>query len=596
MRKLEAEEGSCRDRELESIIACTFNSGKPRKRKNSLTCIQEQLFEAIQKPVVPDDSVQWLAARDYLEEIEVATGMVQQALADNPALAAADFGLLIPNDDRYARGVRDAFSLAGLPVTGLPADLPVRDLGRETVFYFLLCCRKPAPAMAIAALLASPLMPWCPEDGSSLAQGIMDGNFEFKAPERLAFEDAWMLRLIKAEREEPKQLASDLEKLASLLCSPAGLELHLARARALLGELVSSLQGLREIPWQELIGQAAPERVTVPTGSILSKEGITVFTDHEEPWRRVRHLLVLGFEAGRYPAEPPRNGIFSDTDLLILNEKLGYDIETGAAVNARRRSLFRRQLNSADERITFLLPRRDTSGKRLLPSQTLAFMAILFKGIHEPEELILELDTSYGRKYARGLSLAPPLGPIPPRPLKVADLSMECDLLKLRCCDDGTPKPQSPSSLETLMVSPFAWLLRQAGLAPLEWVPESLDVASKGTLAHDVFEHLFQPGVPLPSAREIMESVPGLLNQAIIRKRPFLLRSEWHVERRHLQHDIEVAATRWSEMLGEIGARVLGNEVWLKGKLDDLPIHGSADLLIALPKGRLLRGRLQEVG
>jgi hypothetical protein len=59
------------------------------------------------------------------------------------------------------------------------------------------------------------------------------------------------------------------------------------------------------------------------------------------------------------------------------------------------------------------------------------------------------------------------------------------------------------------------------------------------------------------------------------------------VERRHLQHDIEVAATRWSEMLGEIGARVLGNEVWLKGRLDDLPIHGSADLLIALPKGRL---------
>jgi RecB family exonuclease len=415
----------------------------------------------------------------------------------------------------------------------------------------------------------------------------MNGEFDLKAPEHMAFEGSWMLRLIKSERDDPKQLAGDLEKFAPLICAPAGLELHLARARALLGGLISSLQQVREIPWQELIGRVAPERVTIPSGSMLSREGITVFTEREEPWRRVRHLLVLGFEAGRYPAEPPRNGIFSETDLTVLGEKLGYDIETGAAVNARRRSLFRRQLNCADERITFLLPRLDTSGKRLLPSQTLTFMAILFKGIHEPEELILELDTSYGRKHARELSLAPPLGPIPPRPLKVADLSMECDLLKLRCYDDGTPKPQSPSRLEALMVSPFHWLLEMGRLLPLEWVPESLDVASKGTLAHDVFEHLFQPGVPLPSAREIMESVPGLLNQAIIRKRPFLLRSEWHVERRHLQHDIEVAATRWSEMLGEIGARVLGNEVRLKGKLDDLPIRGNADLLIALPKGRL---------
>lgn len=63
------------------------------------------------------------------------------------------------------------------------------------------------------------------------------------------------------------------------------------------------------------------------------------------------------------------------------------------------------------------------------------------------------------------------------------------DLLSLRRRDDGTAKPQSPSRLETLLVSPLAWLLAEVGAEDMSWATEELDVLARGNIAHDVFEH-----------------------------------------------------------------------------------------------------------
>jgi hypothetical protein len=137
------------------------------------------------------------------------------------------------------------------------------------------------------------------------------------------------------------------------------------------------------------------------------------------------------------------------------------------------------------------------------------------------------------------------------------------------------------------MVSPLAWLLSRMGLEPKEWCPESLDVATKGTLAHRVFEKLFSPGKDIPLESDISERVPTLSLQAIREVAPFLMAAAWRVERAHLQREIERAAIRWSAFLQQSGGKVLGNEMWLDGKLDDLPIHGSADSVVGLPDGRI---------
>ena len=68
------------------------------------------------------------------------------------------------------------FNRYGLPLSGLERGIHQRDVGKEAVRLFLVCLRKPAPIMSIAALLTSPLMPWSMEEGQNYAQAVMDGD------------------------------------------------------------------------------------------------------------------------------------------------------------------------------------------------------------------------------------------------------------------------------------------------------------------------------------------------------------------------------------------------------------------------------------
>ncbi len=225
------------------------------------------------------------------------------------------------------------------------------------------------------------------------------------------------------------------------------------------------------------------------------------------------------------------------------------------------------------------------AGKPLQPSESLTFIARLFKDVNDPLKLLLDLDTDLGRNAARGLSIAPEKKPQLPRELKVNDLHLGRDLLRKN--DDGTPKPESPSYIETLIISPLGWFLERNGLVPSEWVGEELDPASKGTLAHEVFENLFKPGQPLPDEGTISGAIPRLLNKAVIKVKPMLLAKEWRIEYQHLEKEIETAALRWRAFLIEIGAVVVGTEVELTGTLGQLPLYGKTDLLISIPGNKM---------
>ena len=565
--------------DLQKILDATSDDSPSGQRGSALAFLQSHLFGAPAKQAKRDDTLQWLAARDYLQEVEVAAGMIQRALKESPELSPCRIGILLPTDNAYCAAVRDVFARAGLPLSGLPKPERMRDFGREAVLHFLLTRRDPPPAMALASLVASPLMPWPADAGHALAMEIM-GSRRRSAAALNSAAARRMLELIDERAESPKSLAKALKTFGRFLTASNGFEPYLATARAVIDDLVDLLQRASRVPWKELVSLATPRQIQPEERPEVTQEGIAVFTEDQEPWRKVDRLFVLGFTAGHYPGEPPRSAIFSDADLNLLKERLGYDIETPAETAERRRAIFRRQLNAASESVTFLVPRKDHLGKLLSPSSSLTFMARLFKGIDDPELLLCELDLASGRKAAKGLAIAPSAEPVPPRELTVRDLDLKQDLLKLH-------KHESPSSLETLMVSPFAWLLDRFGMMPQEWEPESLDVATKGTLAHHVFEHLFGGSRKLPAADVISAKIPALLEDAIGEKAPFLKGPEWRVERSHLLQEVENAAIRWKEILEQMGAKVLGTELWLKGTLDRHTIRGSADLVIALPKGRL---------
>ena len=201
---------------------------------------------------------------------------------------------------------------------------------------------------------------------------------------------------------------------------------------------------------------------------------------------------------------------------------------------------------------------------------------------------MLELDAAEERRQVRYLALAAPAAPQPPRAIVMEDLEFGRDLLALRRDAEGKPKPESPSSLETLMVSGLAWLLKRLEAEPLGWAPESANPLVLGTVAHKIFENLFQPGAALPTPEEIPRRVEALLDEVLKRQAPFLRGSQWSVERRNFAALTTKAALAWRDTLEQLGAEVLASEAWLKGEWSGIAVHGQTDLILGLPGDRLL--------
>ena len=571
---------------LQALLEKKLTPSPPQKAPHALAALQTRLFEAPDKAVPRDPSVQWVAVRDAMEEVEIVAGMIQRALEEDPSLRLPEIGLLLPQSAGYEALVERVFHRAGLPVGGMTVPEQRRDLGRELVLHALLCCRTPAPRMAAAAFVTNPLLPWTTELGHALALDANDGNFSFPAANKLEDPEAQaLLANVRRGAGSPKALREALSRMAALARldapDPEDALPHRQRAREAIATIEALLRQHKALEWSALLAAVQPEFLSAPRDLPPLQEGVAIFTEGPEPWHAVRHLFVLGFAEGHYPADLFRSSVFSGEDWEGL-VAAGLPVDSPETVQLRQRRLFRRQLTAAQESGTFLLPRRDLQGKRLHPSASLAFMAQLFEDAVSPEALLLELDRAEHRKKVRWLALAPIEAPTPPRAMVAKDLRLKRDLLTV-----GEKRHVSPSSLETLLVSPFAWLLERMGIGPSDWAPESVNPLLQGSLAHEVFEHLFTPDTKPPEGAEIEKRVGTLLDQAIGRMAPFLASEEWHVECRNLAAELSRAAIAWADFLRDSGASVRYPEVWLEGSQDGVTLKGRADVLLALPDGRL---------
>jgi RecB family exonuclease len=569
---------------LESLHPAVASSAPER----SLEFIQKHLFSSPDEKTSLDNSVQWLGVRDYLQEAEVAAGMVQQILAENPGLSASEIGLLLPDTFEYSLAVHDAFTTAGVPLSGLPVDHWQRDLGKEALFHFLYCRQKPSPAMALAVCLSSPLMPWTKEQGAVLAQTVMDGDYRLRASRSATQFDWQMLDLLREGDETPETLVAAIRAFVELLDGGEQFDAHVYQARLMAEELCAALEGKQGIDWISLRRLSSPKNISTGELPDFNLDGVTVWREGHEPWRPVRYLIVLGFASGHYPLASKDSAVFVSEDLAAIQQALGLMIVTPAEQMRDHRAKFKRQLGAVRDSLTFMISRRDPTGASQSPSESLVFMSQLYSGVDDAELLILEMDVGADRERMQYLPAAGVCYASLPRDIVVEDIEFDCNLLALRKDEEGNLRPESPSSLETLMVSRFAWLLRRINAEPLGWEPERLDVMLQGTLTHQVFEELFQASNPIPETEAINSQIEPLLDSAIRTHAPFLRAAQWQVERKHSASSIHKAALAWREVLTTLNAEVLGTEEWLAGTLDGLPIHGQADILLGLPDGRLL--------
>lgn len=515
-----------------------------------------------------DDSLTFFGLRDPASCADFAAARAR-ALIESGA-PARDIAVLTGNDPRQ---IARAFVAQGVPLSGLPASLPERDVIGETALHLALTKRPPTPAMVLASIALSPLMPWAAQTGRDLSESLMGGDFR-----------GGLLAATPAHKElweDIRASAGSLAQLRFLLDRVCGQITHGDQVRARLP--IPPGEGSPD--WEAILRgiQVMPSASAEPVRNL---EGVSLWAAHESPWRPCRHLIVTDFTDGLYPTRPRANPLFLDSEIATIRLATGLALSGRAEGLAQGLALFDQQLQAVSEGVTFLVPWRDLSGGRLQPSAGLSLLARAVEGGEDASALITDLAPIDPICWPVAHHYLPPLPEAADLP-EALDFSGR-DLLALRRKDDGTAKPQSPSRLETLLVSPLAWLLGEVGAKDMSWSAEDLDVMAKGNIAHDVFEHVFRKDHPIPELEALAEAIPEAYDRALTRYAGYLRSPAWEMERRGLEREIIAAAHRWRDHLLLLKAKIIGNEIWLAGEAHGINLHGKADVILELPDGTLL--------
>lgn len=514
-------------------------------------------------------AVEMIAVRDAAAEAEVAAAMVQNMLDRGVVAAPEEIALLIPVEGTYVAEIESAFERVGLPLSGLP-EADGRDLIGEAVRHLLATLRPGGGRTARASLMLSPLMPWDRATGAALARRVMD---QPGRPE-LGVRGKALLAALSDSVETAGALAERLEEISGLVDPVLAPRLRV---------LAAGLAGEATIPWTDLLEAARPATVSLTDG-LRTVEGVTVLRADEAPWRTARQLIVLGLSGDRYPATPGVNPFFLDAEIGTIARECGIRMRSRADRLAERMELVRRQLSIASDGIIGLVPRRALDGAPQAPAPLVTLLARCL-GRKNADALIEDLPEDPD-KWPWAGTRVPQATPRPAPPAS-GEIALGRDLLVLRRDDEGRPKPQSPSRLEKMLVSPLAWLLAEIGAEDLTWVAEAPDVLSRGSVAHAAFELLFPAG-PVPSPEALVAAFDDAFSKSVERAARFYDLPDWTVDRRHLAAETARAAHAWRNLLAAGNAEIAAAETLLEGEAHGLALRGKADAVVTLPDGRSL--------
>lgn len=224
-----------------------------------------------------DDSLAFFALRDEAEEADFAAARVQRLL--DQGASPHEIGLLVPDEVGYFAQLRRAFDVAGIPLSGLPIQPERRDIAGETLLQLLLCFQAPAPAMALASLYISPLMPWSSETGLQLSREVMQGRFEPYAARSLTGRAQRLYKLVRSNIAQTSDgILQALEQAAQLLSDVVEQREVVAAFRVKMGMMRAALSQSRSLDWNALYRVATPT-TSKPSPSEAFVEGVSVFTE-----------------------------------------------------------------------------------------------------------------------------------------------------------------------------------------------------------------------------------------------------------------------------------------------------------------------------
>ncbi len=521
-----------------------------------------------------DETLSVFGLRDPQEEAEFAAARVQQLLQDGLVSMPADIGVLVPDDRNYERALTEAFDRVGISLSGQAEAATKRDLTGELLLLLLTLLKTPDSRTALASLYTSRLMPWSDDIGRKMARELMDRGYS-KTAKELEGNGRLVLDTLR-ETKTLSQLIARLLSVAEVLP-----DVPLA---ARIGQLGFSSE--KSLDWSILCKRAEPHLEDAP-GVSRFVEGVSLFTENALPWRPAQHIIVLGLAGKHWPRMPASNPVFTEGEIRLIRETIGLSLPGRREHLSRGLELFRRQLCCANAGVTLLVPARDLAGKPLSPSTGFALISHLL-GASDPADLLCDVRGSDVTSLLISTETLPtqtePAASLP----KDGEIRLNTNLLHLRKDSEGEYARQSPSRLETLLVSPLAWLMGELGAKDRTWSPETLDVMTLGTIMHHVLEFVFPKTEPLPNATTVDVRTPDALTDAIRCHAIWLNDPTWTAERTNLMREARMIASSWGNFLRDSDVTVFENEIDLAGDFGGLPIAGRADSILTLRNEHVL--------
>ena len=521
------------------------------------------------------DHLHWLASRDPVEEVQVVTIMVAQALAKGtPAQAIA---ILYPYGTDYPLWIEQSFAKAGILISNLRANDAIYDWQRALI-HDLLDCHTPSPSpMAWMSVLTNPLMPWSAAKGHYFAERLAERKLKI---EEHQVEHPLLAVLFEPVASDSHALTRWLGKIADAVRPLSRFTMTDSRLQQQLEDLETLFSLYQELPFDEqlarVLTQLQPGAIPLTTEKERLLNAVTALSDRETLPFAVEELFVLGFNQSHYTYRPEKAGALS-RQILDTMDDLPLQIPAITQQQQQWQIRFRGQLTKACERITFTLSLHTYDGSPLSPSESLLDMALCVqrKEALKPERLI---EPAHSATHPL---LTYQLRDIDPhQEVALRDLELGCDLLRALESLHGERRGESPSSLEKLMTMPLAWLLNRLRIESRQWKPQQLDIQTQGKIAHKVLE-LYKDHQSSPLTNKIYQT---LFDKAIAIEAPFLVHPQWRLERTQLQQQIAHAVFPLVAWIKEAGWKISHVEEELAGELWNWSVRGFADAI--LTKGR----------
>ena len=541
--------------------------------------IGARLFTDGKHQSVPN-GFQAVSCRDWAEETQVVANRIAKLVerGTNPEHIA----IYYPAGHSQLNWLGSALIRQGIAVSNLPTDESVFDWQTQLLRDLITLQLDDVPPMGYHSVLVNPLMPWAQ---SSKNHTKLNRILKFDDnAENIANELAEGLYALIHQRVDTADALFDwLSQFSGYLAT-------------------HNLQGLTTNRWNELVS-AQRDKVSlyseltfealchkclnqlVAGAYSLSREkcfylnAVLAVSSNECLPSNVEHLFWVGFNEGHFNFHPSQfvpSAIFD----IAAWKALGFESALLAMQEAKQ-DLLKFNLSKANASLTVTASRQSFDGTAIELSEIALDLALCFQSAEkvDPITLFKSVDAlSADFLDWQAINIAPNKAP------DIQDLQFDCDLLAMHTTADKQQRPESPSSLAKLMISPLEWLLSRQGLEDVSWQVQTLDHLLQGNIAHKVFE-LYQTYQP----NQLTDSeIDTIYEKALNDVAPFILQPQWRLERVNLRQEIKQALTSFIEWLSMDGWRLEQVEQRLAGTLWGIPVKGFADAILSREQAVLI--------